>query len=119
MTPSPDATGPELDLSSQWLTWGTYGDDYVPAVFGRRRDPAGAKLFHERMALFMPLDGGTTPPPADAAERGHDHDVAGAMDVREDDLRRVTRNDLGIEDDAGEAGEIGVFGGGRNGEHAG
>lgn len=66
----PEATGPELDLSSQWLTWGTYGDDYVPAVFGRRRDPAGARLFHERMALFMPLEGGATPPPLDAAERG-------------------------------------------------
>ena len=56
---------------------------------------------------------------ADAAEGGHDHDVAGAMDIREDDLRRVARNDLGVEDDAGEAGEIGVFGGGGHGEHAG
>ncbi|MBV8591592.1 MAG: hypothetical protein JO212_16300 [Acetobacteraceae bacterium] len=66
----PDATGPQLDLSSQWLTWGTYGDDYFPAVFTRRRDPAGAKLFHERLPEFMPLDCGPTPPALNAAERG-------------------------------------------------
>ncbi|NUT35386.1 MAG: germacradienol/geosmin synthase [Hamadaea sp.] len=53
---SPD----DLDLSTQWLTWGTYADDYVPAVYGRTRDAAGAKRFAERMRLFLPLDG----PPA-------------------------------------------------------
>ncbi|MEV6970814.1 germacradienol/geosmin synthase [Hamadaea sp. NPDC051192] len=51
------ASGPELDLSSQWLTWGTYGDDYFPHVFGRTRDFAGAKAFTQRMRLFMPLAG--------------------------------------------------------------
>jgi germacradienol/geosmin synthase len=66
----PDATGPQLDLTSQWLTWGTYGDDFVPIVFGQRRDIAGAKLFHERLAQFMPLDCGATPPPLNPAERG-------------------------------------------------
>ncbi|MBV9728022.1 MAG: germacradienol/geosmin synthase [Pseudonocardiales bacterium] len=66
----PDASGPALDLSSAWLTWGAYGDDYVPAVFGRTRDMAGAKMFNTRLSAFMPLDCGTTPPPANAAETG-------------------------------------------------
>jgi germacradienol/geosmin synthase len=66
----PDASGPELDLSSAWLTWGTYGDDYVPAVFGRTRDMAGAKVFNARLSAFMPLDCGATPPPLNPVETG-------------------------------------------------
>ncbi|MGH8876641.1 MAG: terpene synthase family protein, partial [Stackebrandtia sp.] len=30
----PDADQDELNLSSDWLAWGTYGDDYYPKVFG-------------------------------------------------------------------------------------
>ncbi|MBV9286064.1 MAG: germacradienol/geosmin synthase, partial [Acidimicrobiia bacterium] len=66
----PDSSGPELDLSSAWLTWGTYGDDYFPAVFGPTRNMAGAKVFNARLSTFMPLDCGATPPPANAAETG-------------------------------------------------
>ena len=66
----PDASGPELDLSSVWLTWGTYGDDYVPAVFGSTRDMVGAKVFIARLPMFMPLDCGATPPPANPFEKG-------------------------------------------------
>jgi germacradienol/geosmin synthase len=66
----PDATGPELDLSSEWLTWGTYGDDYFPAIFNTTRDMAGAKVFNSRLPLFMPLDLTPTPPPINAVERG-------------------------------------------------
>jgi germacradienol/geosmin synthase len=66
----PDASGPELDLSSVWLTWGTYGDDYFPAVFGTTRDMAGAKIFNARLPIFMPLDCAITPPPANAVEAG-------------------------------------------------
>lgn len=66
----PDASGPELDLSSAWLTWGTYGDDYFPAVFGPTGNTAGAKVFNARLSAFMPLDCGATPPPANAAETG-------------------------------------------------
>ncbi|MFI6512205.1 family 2 encapsulin nanocompartment cargo protein terpene cyclase [Streptosporangium sp. NPDC050855] len=67
---APDATGPELDVSTFWLTWGTYADDYVPVVFGSRRDLAGAKLFDARLAAFMPLDLSAVPPPANPVERG-------------------------------------------------
>jgi germacradienol/geosmin synthase len=66
----PDASSPELDLSSTWLTWGTYGDDYFPAVFGGARDMAGAKVFNARLSAFMPLDCAATPPPANAVETG-------------------------------------------------
>src|ERR1044072_6646278 len=31
----PDASADELDTSSIWLTWGTYGDEYYPRTFGR------------------------------------------------------------------------------------
>ncbi|MFE6664801.1 germacradienol/geosmin synthase [Streptomyces sp. NPDC057697] len=66
----PDATPEELDLTSQWLTWGTYGDDWFPVVHGRARDLAGAKRANERLSLFMPLDGAVTPEPVNALERG-------------------------------------------------
>ena len=39
----PDATGPELDISSAWLTWGTYGDDFFPQVFGTDARPGGGE----------------------------------------------------------------------------
>ncbi|MGH3785776.1 MAG: terpene synthase family protein [Pseudonocardiaceae bacterium] len=66
----PDASGPELDQSSAWLTWGTYGDDYFPAVFGTTRNMPAAKAFNARLPMFMPLDCGTTPPPVNAVEKG-------------------------------------------------
>ncbi|MFI9050747.1 family 2 encapsulin nanocompartment cargo protein terpene cyclase [Streptomyces sp. NPDC053427] len=66
----PDATPEELDLSSQWLTWGTYADDYYPAVFGRTRDLAGAKAANARLSALMPLDPSTpAPEPVGAMER--------------------------------------------------
>ncbi|MFD0416455.1 germacradienol/geosmin synthase [Streptomyces sp. NPDC127108] len=66
----PDATREQLDIGSAWLTWGTYGDDYYPVVFGRTRDLLGAKVCTDRLLLFMPLDCSPTPPPANALERG-------------------------------------------------
>ena len=67
---TPDATHAELDLATQWLTWGTFGDDYFPAVFNRDRDMAGAKLFNARIPAFMPLDCGATPVPENPFEAG-------------------------------------------------
>jgi germacradienol/geosmin synthase len=66
----PDASGSELDVSSAWLTWGTYGDDYFPVVFGSTRDLAAAKLQNDRLSLFMPLDCGAMPAPLNPLERG-------------------------------------------------
>ncbi len=67
----PDAAAEDLDVSSQWLTWGTYGDDYYPVVFGRTRDLAGARLATERLSAYIPVeDPSATPPPTNALERG-------------------------------------------------
>ncbi|WP_030688988.1 terpene synthase family protein [Streptomyces globisporus] len=53
----PDATLEELELSAEWLTWGTYGDDYYPLVFGRSRNLLGAKEQTERFkACMTPAD---------------------------------------------------------------
>jgi germacradienol/geosmin synthase len=77
-----DASPGQLDLSGDWLTWGTYGDDYYPMVFGATRDLAAAKLCTERLTAFMPLDAGADagtdagtdaelgPVPVNALERG-------------------------------------------------
>ena len=66
----PDASGPQLDVSSGWLTWGTYADDYFPVVFRSTRNMAGAKAFKARLPEFMPLDCAATPPPANPVEAG-------------------------------------------------
>ncbi|ARF56564.1 terpene synthase family protein [Streptomyces gilvosporeus] len=67
----PDATPEELDLNAQWQTWGTYADDYYPAVFGRTRDLAAAKATTARLSALMPVDDATpAPAPVTAMERG-------------------------------------------------
>ncbi|MEY9485420.1 germacradienol/geosmin synthase [Streptomyces calvus] len=65
----PDATQEQLDLASDWLAFGTYGDDYYPVVYGHRRDLAAARLTTARLAACMPLDSEPVPPPANAMER--------------------------------------------------
>lgn len=66
----PDASLLQLDITSAWLVWGTYADDYFPMIYGRTRDMAGAKVFHARIGRFMPTDA-TPPPPAHTPiERG-------------------------------------------------
>ncbi|MFD3943216.1 germacradienol/geosmin synthase [Streptomyces sp. NPDC058579] len=52
----PDATLEELELSAEWLTWGTYADDYYPYVFGRPRNLIGAKECTERLKSVMSLE---------------------------------------------------------------
>ena len=67
----PDGTAEALDLASDWLAWGTYGDDYYPVRFGATGDRAGAKVLTDRLRLFMPLDEGELPPPpGNALEAG-------------------------------------------------
>ncbi|MFJ7330686.1 germacradienol/geosmin synthase [Streptomyces cyaneofuscatus] len=87
----PDASPEELDISSAWLAWGTYGDDWFPVVHGRARDLAGARAANERLSLFMPLDGEPTPEPVNALERSLGdlwHRTAAPMDL---DARRTFR----------------------------
>jgi germacradienol/geosmin synthase len=66
----PDATEEALDLSSAWLAWGTYGDDYYPLAFGYRHDLLAARLCTERLSACMPIETQEIPPPANALERG-------------------------------------------------
>ncbi|MET8975050.1 germacradienol/geosmin synthase Cyc2 [Streptomyces sp. NPDC004539] len=67
----PRADADELDLSSRWLAWGTYADDYYPLYFGRRGDFAGARLATARLSACMPVDGEGVPvTPANGLERG-------------------------------------------------
>ncbi|MDJ0341899.1 family 2 encapsulin nanocompartment cargo protein terpene cyclase [Streptomyces sp. H10-C2] len=68
----PDATADELDLTTDWLTWGTYADDYFPVFFGRTFDMAGAKACNERLSTFMPVDASHAVPavPLNALEHG-------------------------------------------------
>ncbi|MER6265047.1 MULTISPECIES: germacradienol/geosmin synthase Cyc2 [unclassified Streptomyces] len=66
----PGATPEALDLSAQWLAWGTYGDDYYPLVYGHRRDLATARLTTARLSDCMPVEGERTLVPGNAMERG-------------------------------------------------
>lgn len=66
----PDASSAQLNLMSVWFTWGTYGDDFFPKVFGQTRDFAGAKVQRERLALFLPVDCSFTTPPLNPLEMG-------------------------------------------------
>ncbi|MEO3753909.1 terpene synthase family protein [Streptomyces sp. B6B3] len=71
----PDATPDELNLTSDWLSWGTHADDYYPAVFGRARDLTAARATTERLRALMPVEPGDEPAtagvvPATAMERG-------------------------------------------------
>ncbi|ROP46304.1 germacradienol/geosmin synthase Cyc2 [Streptomyces sp. PanSC9] len=66
----PGATPEALDLSAQWLAWGTYGDDYYPLVYGHRRDLATARLTTARLSDCMPVEGERALVPGNAMERG-------------------------------------------------
>ncbi|OQO94971.1 Geosmin synthase [Saccharomonospora piscinae] len=63
----PDATPDGLDLTSGWLAWGTYGDDYYPLVFGRTGNLAAARRYTDGLADFMPVDVGPPPRQAETA----------------------------------------------------
>jgi germacradienol/geosmin synthase len=66
----PDATAEQLDLTTGWLTWGTYADDYYPIVFGRGANIPAAKACNARLETFMPLHPTELPAPASPLERG-------------------------------------------------
>jgi germacradienol/geosmin synthase len=87
----PDASPEQLDLTSQWLTWGTYADDYYPVVFGRPRDLAGAKACNRRLLAFMPVSTAATPVPAYALERALADLWARTAGPMSEDARRTFR----------------------------
>ncbi|MGZ9934149.1 terpene synthase family protein [Streptomyces sp. NC-S4] len=65
----PDATAEQLALNACWLTWGTYGDDYYPAVFAQGRNLPAAKAATARLIAMLPVDHTEQPEPATAMER--------------------------------------------------
>lgn len=65
---APEGTVEEIELSSDWLAWGTYGDDYYPAVFGRSRSLAAAVAQNRRLHDCMPLDLSEVPAPVGTLE---------------------------------------------------
>jgi len=68
---NPAGAADDLNLTACWLVWGTYADDYFPAIYGNQRDLIGAKVFNSRMGLFMPLDESEPPAiPTNPVERG-------------------------------------------------
>lgn len=66
----PDAAPEQLELTTDWLTWGTYADDYYPALFGRAPGMDTAWATHQRLLALMPLDHSPAPPPLGPLERG-------------------------------------------------
>ncbi|MFE0462125.1 germacradienol/geosmin synthase [Kitasatospora sp. NPDC058965] len=67
----PDATPAELELSAEWLIWGTYADDWFPIAYGHPADPAGARACVDRLARFTPVaDVTATPEPLSLLEQG-------------------------------------------------
>jgi germacradienol/geosmin synthase len=82
----PDATADELNVSTRWLAWGTYGDDLFPRLYGNTKDLLGSKAQNARLTLFMPLDCASMPPPANPLERSLG------------DLWLLTATPMGIED---------------------
>ncbi|GAA4893299.1 germacradienol/geosmin synthase [Stackebrandtia albiflava] len=66
----PDGTAEELKLASDWLAWGTYGDDYYPVVFGRTGDIPAAIAQNKRLSLFMPVELTEMPPATNPIEAG-------------------------------------------------
>lgn len=65
----PDATPGALLLNACWLTWGTYGDDYYPVVFGQARNLSAAKTTTARLITMIPVDHAEQPVPVTAMER--------------------------------------------------
>ena len=85
------ATPASFDLTTGWLAWGTYGDDYYPVVFGRGTDIPAARACNARLVQFMPLDLAAMPVPVSALERGLADLWARTAGPMEEPGRRVFR----------------------------
>jgi germacradienol/geosmin synthase len=67
----PEGDAGDVTLAADWLSWGTYADDYYAHAFGRGRDLAAARLANARLHALMPVDPGETAgEPATPLERG-------------------------------------------------
>ncbi|MDX2099003.1 MAG: family 2 encapsulin nanocompartment cargo protein terpene cyclase [Leptolyngbyaceae cyanobacterium bins.59] len=87
----PAGSASELNITACWLVWGTYADDYFPALYGSSRNMAGAKLFNARLSAFMPVDGSPPPEATNPVERGLGDIWARTVDSMTPNTRRSFR----------------------------
>ncbi|MFF0269801.1 germacradienol/geosmin synthase [Kribbella sp. NPDC004536] len=66
----PDATGPALDLVTDWYVWVFYFDDHFLELYKRTRDIPSAKAYLDRLPAFMPVHGDIIEAPSNPVERG-------------------------------------------------
>lgn len=66
----PDASGPDLDLITDWYVWVFYFDDHFLELYKRTRDLPAARAYLDRLAAFMPVSGEITEEPDNPVERG-------------------------------------------------
>ncbi len=57
----PDASGPELDLITDWYVWVFFFDDDFLELFKRTKDMENARDYLIRLRAFMPIDPVATP----------------------------------------------------------
>ena len=66
----PDASGPRLDVVTDWYTWVFYFDDHFLEAFKRTGDLDGASRYLDQLATFMPAALADMPEPTNPDERG-------------------------------------------------
>ena len=67
---NPDSDLEKLDLTSDWLAWIAYADDFFPVVFGHQRNLSAARMFVNRLMEFVPEGSIPATMPANPVERG-------------------------------------------------
>lgn len=65
----PDCDGPELDLITDWYVWVFFFDDHFLEVYKRTKDKAGARVYLNRLPLFMVEPGSQQPEPTNPVEK--------------------------------------------------
>ena len=65
----PEAPIPELNLMTDWNVWAFYVDDHFIHTYKGHQDRAAAKQYLDRVLVFMPVDLGPLPVPANPMER--------------------------------------------------
>jgi germacradienol/geosmin synthase len=89
----PHASVFQLNLTADWLVWGTYVDDYFLARYIYTRDMVGAKVFVARLVEFMPTDLSTpiVLTPTNSVERGLANLWRRSTEIMSTDTRSILR----------------------------
>jgi len=66
----PDATGPELDLLTDWYLWAWYFDDFFLDTFLHRNDLAGGEEYISQLVAYTPPGVAVLPAPTNPLEAG-------------------------------------------------